>query len=67
MAKKIKNKYHKILNLDPEDMFNSKEVERISLGRLYYEEQLQDLKLVQNNFEMSEAMYNGARDSDGKY
>ena len=65
--KNNKNKYRKILTLNPEDMLISKEVERISLGRLYYEEQLQDLKLVQNNFEMNLAMYNGVKDLDGKY
>lgn len=66
MAKK-ENKYENILNINPEDMFTSSEVERVSLGRLYFEEQLESFKLVQNNFEMNQAMYNGEQDLDGKY
>lgn len=67
MSNKTKNKYENILNLNPEDMFTSPEVERVSLGRLYFEEQLESFKLVQNNFEMNQAMYNGESDLDGKY
>ena len=64
---KSKDKYENILDLDPEDMLISSEVERISLGRLYAEEQVENFILIQSNFEKNQARYNGELDLDGKY
>ena len=59
--------YENLLSIDVEDVFESEDVERISLSFLYYEEQQENLKLEQNNFSMCNSMYNGKQDINGDF
>jgi hypothetical protein len=67
MSKKLKNEYDNILNLDPEDIFNAPEMQRVSLGRVFSMEKEANYELIQSRFDESEALYNGSFDFHGKY